>query len=358
MHSALLDFGWTESFDRAFEAFRQDDFHAGRVLLDRRRFYTLHTEFGVVQARLAGSLVHEAENASGLPVVGDWVALRRAPDGTAVIRHVLPRRSKLSRNEAGRRTAEQVVAANVDTALLVMGLDGDFNLRRLERLLVTAREGGTHPLVVLNKADLDTDIEGRLQAVEAVASGAPVVVLSCLSGQGIETLRSRLEPRRTFAVLGSSGVGKSTLINRLLGKDLLATGAVRASDDRGRHTTTHRELLRLPDGPLLIDSPGIRELQLWNASGGLENTFDDLEALASTCRFRDCTHRDEPGCAVRRAVGDGTLEAGRLRNFHDLEKEQRALEIRQNNAARRQAGKRTQAMVRDAKKAKAKRRSW
>ncbi len=358
MHSRLQDFGWTESLEQIFAPHQKDGLEAGRVVLESRQHYTLQTTTGELQARLAGRLLYRAEESEGLPVIGDWVAWRRSSESQAVIQTVLLRSSKLSRNAAGRRTAEQVVAANVDTVLLVMGLDGDFNLRRLERFLVTAWESGASPVIVLNKADLCDDVDGCLQAVEAVAPGVPIVITSCALDQGFEALQNHLEPRRTLALMGSSGVGKSTLINRLLGEERLATGTVREGDDRGRHTTTHRQLVQLPDGSLLIDNPGIRELQLWNASQGMEAAFEDLESLASTCRFRDCTHHDEPGCAVRGAIEEGTLEAGRLRNFHSLEKELQSLEIRQDNAARRQAGKQAQSMFRDAKKIKAKGRRW
>ena len=354
---SLRDLGWTEHLDLEFQPYAEQGLEAGRVVLEQRHRYTLKTDREEVDAEIAGRLLKSGGPAT-LPVVGDWVCLRRAAGHLATIQAVLPRKSKLSRNIAGRQTREQVVAANLDKVFLVMGLDGDFNLRRLERLLVTAWESGAEPVVVLNKADLASRPEQRRREAQATAPGVAVAVSSCHSSYGTEEIRSYLEARETVVMMGSSGVGKSTLINRLVGQDLLPTAAVRESDDRGCHTTTHRQLVALPEGALLIDSPGIRELQLWSSEEGLEIAFDDLKTLAKGCRFRDCTHRDEPGCAVRASVEAGRLAAGRLRNYHDLEKELRALAVRQDKAASRQAGKRAQAMYRGAKKAKSRRKVW
>ena len=355
----LTDLGWTEERSRELLATTDQRLEVGRVVLEQRRSYTVQTALEELTARVAGRRRYQADGGGAadiLPVIGDWVVLRRTPDDTAIIQSVMQRASKLSRNVAGRRTREQVVAANIDTVFLVMGLDGDFNLRRLERLLVTAWESGAKPVVVLNKADLSDDPQARLQAVEAVAPGVPVVVLSCLLEHGVEALEPFLQPRRTVALMGSSGVGKSTLINRLLGEERLCTGAVRSGDDRGRHTTTHRQLVTLPSGALLIDNPGIRELQLWNSDAGLDQAFGDVVSAGVGCRFRDCTHRDEPGCAVRQSIDEGRLDAARLASYHSLEKELRSLQIRQDRAARRAAGKKAQAMYRSAKRAKSKRR--
>ena len=350
---SLRDYGWTDHWDQQFHSFAELGLEAGRVVLEQRRRYTLRTEHEEISAEIVGRLLHHGAGPESLPAIGDWVAFSRPTRHHAIIQDVLPRKSKLSRKVAGRRTDEQVVAANLDVVFLVMGLDGDFNLRRIERLLVTAWDSGATPVVVLNKADLCDRLEQLRRAVQATAPGVPVVVVSCAHGRSVEEIRSHLEPGATVAMMGSSGVGKSSLINRLLGHDLLRTGAVRHGDDRGRHTTTHRQLVALPDGALLIDNPGIRELQLWSTGDGLDAAFDDLGSLAAGCRFRDCTHRDEPGCAVRAAIDAGRFDAGRLRNYHDLQKELHALEIRQDSAARRKAGKRAQAMFRSAKQAKA-----
>ncbi len=354
----LNQLGWTHNQDRDFAPFVTETLEPGRIIRESRQRYTLGTATGDCEAQVAGRLIHRAGDASELPVIGDWVAIHRAESLEATISAVLPRASKLSRKVAGRRTEEQVIAANVDTILLVMGLDGDYNLRRLERFMVSAWESGAQPMVVLNKADVCNDVADRRAAVETITLGAPVLITSCSSGDGIEELLEQLQPGQTVVVSGSSGVGKSTLINCLLGNERLRTGAVREGDDRGRHTTTHRELVALTNGTLLIDSPGIRELQLWNAESGMDQAFGDIQSLAIECRFNDCTHHNEPGCAVRQAIDSGRLDSARLRNLHNLEKEQRALELRQDSSARRRAGKQAQSMFRSAKRAKDRRKTW
>ncbi len=339
MSSILNDYGWNPFFEASFVPHARDGRQPGRVVFASRGIYRVHTPNGEVEAVLAGHLRHHAEGAEALPAVGDWVAVDRPdPAGAALVQTVLPRRSRLSRKVAGARAVEQLVAANIDVVFLVMGLDGNYNLRRLERLLVMARESGARPVVVLNKADLGPPPQQTAE-VEAVAPGVPVVVTSALEGR-LAGLDPYLKPRETVVLVGSSGVGKSTLINRLSGRELLRTAAVRADDDRGRHTTTHRQLVALPNGSLLIDNPGIRELQLWSAGDGLDDAFEDIAALAADCRFRDCTHTEEPGCAVRAAVDAGVLDPRRLDNLADLEREVRALERRRDVRLRRQEERR------------------
>lgn len=339
--SALEAFGLDSSFIRHFKPFAEDDAsrHLGRVLLAQHETYRVATAIGEGDAVLSGRLRHHADGAGELPAVGDWVVLEGLPsdDGPARVHAVLPRRSLLSRQAAGARTREQPVAANVDVVLLIMGLDGDYNPRRLERLLVLAYESGARPAVVLNKADLIDDVGDRLQEIEDIALGVPVVAVSCLGDEDLSAVRKHFGKGETVALLGSSGVGKSTLTNRLLGAERMRVGGVREGDDRGRHTTTHRELLKLPGGGLLIDNPGLREIQLWAGDDALESTFEDIDALAAGCRFTDCGHEGEPGCAVDAAVDDGRLAPERLESYRKLERELRSAELRRDEAARRAA---------------------
>jgi ribosome biogenesis GTPase len=265
-----------------------------------------------------------------LPVTGDWVALRVPEgEGSALVAAVLPRATCFSRRAAGRAEREQVVAANLDTVLLMTGLDNDFSPRRIERYLAAAWQSGARPVVVLNKLDLCAEPEKQIRAVEQVAVGAPIHAVSALRGDGLEALAQYCGPAQTVALVGSSGVGKSTLINRLLGEALQSTQPV-GDDGRGRHTTTRRELLFTASGGMVIDTPGMRELGLWEDEEGLERTFDEIETLARECRYRDCRHLDEPGCAVRAAVEEGTLSASRLDSMQKLRREMDWLKRRES----------------------------
>ena len=335
--SDLRELGFTEEFARAFAPLAAQGLVAGRVVGGHSGLLRIRTETGEALAEPAGSLRHQARGPADLPTVGDWVAVRTRDGGeSAVVHAVLPRRTAFVRRAPGDRSVGQVLAANVDTVFLVMGLDGDFNLRRLERALVLAWESGAEPVVLLNKADVCADVEARRAEVEAVASGVPVRVIAAKAGEGLEALVPWLGPGRTVALLGSSGVGKSTLVNRLLGREKQKTREVRPSDQRGRHTTTHRELLVLPGGGLLLDTPGLREIQLWSDGAGLEAAFEDVQFLAASCRFTDCGHESEPGCSVHAAVEDGRLPATRLASFQKLQGELRALEIREDPIRRRE----------------------
>ncbi|HEY6867423.1 MAG TPA: ribosome small subunit-dependent GTPase A [Candidatus Eisenbacteria bacterium] len=325
--------GWNSKLDDAFRPHRDRGRTPARVAREDRDGYLLLTAAGEHAARLSGRLRHDARGRLEWPAVGDWVAVRRADGGPGVIDGVLPRASAFVRKVAGDATAEQVVAANVDTVLLVSGLDGDFNPRRIERYLAAAWESGAAPVVVLNKADLEPELEARIATVESVAIGVPVVALSARTGAGLEALAPWVVPGRTVALLGSSGVGKSTIVNALLGGARQATAEVRADDSRGRHTTTRRELVPLPGGGVLIDTPGMRELQLWG-DAGLPDAFPDIASLASECRFRDCGHAGEPGCRVIAAVEEGGLEPARLESWRKLQRELRHLARRQDARAR------------------------
>nr|WP_246066805.1 ribosome small subunit-dependent GTPase A [Paenibacillus koleovorans] len=314
--------GWTPEREAAFGPQRVKGYIAGRVALEHKHMYRVYTEHGDLLAEVSGKLRHEALGRGDYPAVGDWVALAaRVEEGRATIHEVLPRTSKFSRKAAGSAIEEQLVATNIDTVFLVTALNQDYNLRRLERYLTIAWESGAFPVVILSKADLSDDVEAAVREAEAVAIGVPVHAVSSLESVGLELLQPYLGPGKTVALLGSSGAGKSTLINRLYGRDILETGDIRHGDDRGKHTTTHRELVALPAGGLLIDTPGMRELQLWNAEEGMEVSFRDVESIAEQCRYPDCRHRSEPGCAVKAALDDGTLESSRYDNYVKLQKE-------------------------------------
>jgi ribosome biogenesis GTPase len=288
-----------------------------RVAVEHRNSYALRCEDGTeIFATLAGKLRYETSNREDLPAVGDFVRVR-----DTVIEEVLPRRTVFVRKAAGDTLEAQVIAANIDTVFVVTGLDGDFNLRRLERYFATARASGAHCAILLNKADLCEDLDARMQQVRAIAPGADVVTISALHGDGVDALRPYLVPGETVAFVGSSGAGKSTLINRLLGRERQSTGAVRENDSRGRHTTTHRELLETPSGALLIDTPGLRQLQPWAGEDDVDGAFPDIEELAAECRYRDCAHAGEEGCAVQAALDEGSLDFDRFSNYRKMRKE-------------------------------------
>ncbi len=320
--------GWDESWGGSFHAHRALGRSPARVVAVHKETSIVRDGGGDRPATVSGRFRFDALSPADYPAVGDWVALEAANGDGTVIAAVLPRRGAIrraagdsSRRGNGRLADEQVMAANVDIAFLVAGLDRDFNLRRMERYLAVAWSSGVSPVVILNKADVADDLEGRLVAVEAIAPGVPIVVTSALTGKGLDAVARHLGPGRTSVVLGSSGVGKSTLLNALLGEARQATSEVRAGDSRGRHTTTHRELFELPGGALLIDSPGIRSLEVAGAAEGVIDAFDDVAAIAADCRFSDCSHNGEPGCAVAAAIADGRLSPDRLESHRKLERE-------------------------------------
>jgi ribosome biogenesis GTPase / thiamine phosphate phosphatase len=340
--TVLEAFGWDEAIARSYAPWAgKPEMTPGRVLIEFNHIYRVVLESGERDAVLAGRFKHRASSRGELPAVGDWVVVRRQPEeeGGAIVA-VLPRRSRFSRRMAGNVTDEQVVAANLDVVFVVMSLDDDFSVRRAERYLLMARESGAEPVVLLTKPDLCDDVPARVAAVAAVAGAVPVHVLSPKQNEGLEQVSRYLSPGRTGALLGSSGVGKSTIINRLAGNELLKTREVRQSDSKGRHTTTHRELVRLPEGGLLIDTPGMRELQLWDANEAVSESFEDIESMAAGCHFTDCRHRDEPRCAVKAAVEDGRLLTDRLDSYSKLQDELSFLARQQDERAQQEEKRR------------------
>lgn len=331
---SLEKFGWNAFFAAQFSPYQEKGFSAGRVAVEHRKAYRLYTEHGELTAEAAGRMFYEARGAEDLPAVGDWVVIRPLPgEKKAVIHAVLPRKCKFSRKAAGDNTEEQIVATNVDTVFLVSSLNQDLNLRRIERYLTLAWESGAIPVIVLNKTDLCDNVEECREQVESVALGVAVHTVSAVAENGMAELATYLQNNSTVAFLGSSGVGKSTLINKLIGEERFKTGDIRAADDKGRHITTHRELVLVPSGGLVIDTPGMRELQLWEGVEGLQEVFEDIERFAGDCRFKDCQHESEPGCAVLAALERGEISAERYGNYKKMQKELQFLHRKQDQRA-------------------------
>lgn len=302
----------------AFEPQARAGLIPGRIIVQQRLAHLVATDVGTLSAKLSGRMRHEAREA-GHPAAGDWVAVSaNAEQGTATIHAVLPRRTAFLRRAADSVQTVQVIAANIDVVFVVTSMNADLNPRRLERFLAAAWQSGARPVVVLTKADLCADPDTQAAEIATLAAGCPVLLVSVRQGLGLGALMDHIKPGETCVLIGSSGVGKSTLVNALLGEERMATQDIRAADSRGRHTTSHRQLILLPGGGLLLDTPGIREVGLIDADEGLGTVFDDIEELARHCRFNDCGHDTEPGCAVREALDKGLLDPGRWAHFHKL----------------------------------------
>ena len=330
----LKELGWNEFFTSAFDTLGDRDLVPARVCIQHNYLYHVWASQGELLSESSGKLRREASGPEELPAVGDWVGVAvNERERKATIRAVLPRRSHFSRKAAGDPTKKQVVAANIDVVFLVTGLDNDFNPRRIERYLVASSESGATPVVILNKADRRDDIDACVDCVRSLNTKVPIHVTSCKSGLGLAVLARYLVVGRTIALLGSSGTGKSTIINRLLGHERQRTQTVRANDSRGRHTTVHRELIVVPTGGIIIDTPGMREVRIWDMERALEETFEDIDALAANCHFRDCHHNGEPKCAVQQAIEDGSLPTQRLNHYHRLHDERTDLDRRLNELA-------------------------
>ena len=318
----LEKLGWNSYFEQTFKQYADGQLAPGRIVSEHKGMYRVQCAEGSFLSTISGKMRFQAKNREDFPAVGDWVAIRyKAGDEQAVIYAILPRKSKFSRKKAGITTEEQIVASNVDTVFLVNAVNADFNLRRLERYLLLAWESGANPVILLSKADLCSNIAHYIQQAESIAAGVPVIAISADKKMGLEQLTPYLGEGKTVALLGSSGVGKSTLANALYGEELLHVHAIREGDDKGRHTTTHRELIVLKEGGIIIDTPGMRELQLWDGDEGIHISFNDIEDLGRNCKFNDCSHETEPGCKVQAAIQAGTLDKNRLKSYYKLQKE-------------------------------------
>ena len=330
MESAALDrLGWSPFFSERFSTYRGEGLQPGRVSADYGVAFNVSTATGDLVGRVTGKLRHDGPGPNDRPVVGDWVAIEAGSGDSGSIHAILERKSAFSRKVAGETTEVQVMAANIDRVFVVSALSDDLNQAKLERYLTIGWESGALPVVLLTKADLSPDLEAVRERVEAIAPGATILVTSSVTGKGLDMVRRELGPGITAVLVGPSGAGKSTLINHLTGRDDLATGALRG-DGKGRHTTTRRQLIPIDSGGMIIDTPGIRELQVWHGEEGLEQTFDDIAQLALGCRFNNCDHESEPGCAVQTAILGGTLPAERLASYRKLGREIRAMRRRED----------------------------
>lgn len=346
--------GWNAFFEEQYQPYKEQGFGVGRVLKESRHQYKIYTPRGIVDGDVSGHFQYTAINRADFPTVGDWVVIRQHDD-YAQIEKVLTRATAFSRNRAGTEIQEQVVAANIDYLCIVCGLDGgrNFNLRGVERYIAMTTEGGAKPVIVLNKSDLCADTELAILQAQSVADAFPIHLVSALTHEGLEDFSTSFESGSTVTFAGHSGVGKSSLINALLGRAALKTGSLRESDLRGRHTTSHKELFFLQNGAMVIDTPGMRELQLWGSRQSLNDTYSDIFEAAQRCRFNNCSHQNEPGCAVRELLINGSLEMERYENYLDMRSELLFLESKvnkRNNHERKAKEKALSKLIRQSQK--------
>ncbi|WOV88373.1 ribosome small subunit-dependent GTPase A [Sporosarcina oncorhynchi] len=353
--TTLQNYGWNELFqthwDEQQHLFKSNDCKIGRVTLEHKHMYRVITEQGEWLAVCSGSLLHHAIDRRDYPAVGDWVAIERMPgEERGIIHAILPRSSVFSRKTAGVTMTEQLIAVNVDIVFLVTSMNDDFNIPRLERYLVAAYDSGAVPVIVLTKADLCDSPEDFIDQARNIAFGTEVLAVSSKTGRGIDQISSLLHDGKTAALLGSSGVGKSSLVNAICGDSTMTVQTIREDDAKGRHTTTHRELIPLPDGGVLIDTPGMREFQLWNDSESVEGGFSDIEALSESCKFNDCSHKSEPGCAIQQALEDGELAEDRFASYVKLQREIAYLDRKTNAQSQIAERKRWKAITKSQRK--------
>jgi ribosome biogenesis GTPase / thiamine phosphate phosphatase len=331
----LTKLGWNSELNQQFVPYQAKGLVAARVAVEDKHFFRVWTAETELLAQVSGKCFHEARRSnSKLPKVGDWVAIKLVPnEAKAVIQAILPRRTQLSRKMVGHGASEQILATNIDTAFMVTAADASFDPKLLEQMLVVAHESGARPVALLNKIDLCNDLDAKLAAATRVAGGASVLAACALTGRGVKQVSELIKPGDTAVFIGTSGVGKSSLINRLYGEDIQATVEVRTNDAKGRHTTSWREMIFLPQGGVVIDTPGMREFHIWIASEGSKQAFPEVEALSPRCRFRDCTHTNEKKCAVLDALAAGTLPRERYDSFLKLQLEIRFLREAEKRAA-------------------------